>query len=444
MDSVGPIPPPPDFKEYAVRLRLLYSNARSSEYKNLSVNATRKIPYAYWLKGSPPLPVVEPGLVAKYWSETLPSALESGARRAKRWLLPLVHTYCEFFSPEDGFFLDYSRKISGLLNVGNGAFVEQLLNLQRDISFFSPDSVADRMANLILISPVRFDQVFVQRGLWSEIIDSQLGSAIFESALFKIQRLAPDSSPFFKLLDLAGSLTAPVVKTRYRIAFANSMLSPWARRVPDPKLRSVLIDNFLSNYGDPVDPQKKEYQWRDVDSAARGVLLDWINGDTLRGFIHILGRTKDNIWRYRRKFWMAYYEAGYVKEVWLALGIEALNEAERLKSSIRGLRYGKLEGGVQSNHSVLLLKIGSLVFTEWSHNGSLRVHNEDDRNAPALYRDMYSGTDLRDAGSLDFHDGANDRPQLAHMGSDRGTWQRKARDFIRRHAGIHLPDSAIV
>jgi hypothetical protein len=188
----------------------------------------------------------------------------------------------------------------------------------------------------------------------------------------------------------------------------------------------------------------RNFQWRGVDQAAVNLLLNWLTGDTLRAFMRILEQTADDIWRYRRTFWMAFYEAGYVEEAWLALGTDAARLAERLKGEARGVGYGRLEVGIQPNHSVLLLRIGSLVFSEWSHNGSLRAFRVNDRGAPTLYQKTYNGRELRDAVSLDFHNGENERPQLTHAASDRGTWQRKARDFIKRQTGVFLRDGDIL
>jgi hypothetical protein len=93
---------------------------------------------------------------------------------------------------------------------------------------------------------------------------------------------------------------------------------------------------------------------------------------------------------------------------------------------------------------VMLLKIGDLVFTEWSHNGSLRAYKEGNNNTPQLYKKTYHGTDLRTAQSIDFHDGMNINPGLVHSHSDNGTWQRKARDFIRSHTGANMNDRDII
>lgn len=444
MDSVTPVPPPPDLIEHARRLRIRYQSLRDNGYEGLSVNSIRKLPYAYWLKGEPTLSAIEPALVAKYWNSDLPAALVSGPRGAKRWLLPLIHTYCEHFTPEEGDFRTYASQLDFHINRGQGEFVSVLMNLQREVSFFSPSAVAARLAAVLLRSRVQINQGLSNRALWPGFLDTRLGLATFESALIQSQRTAPDSSAFFRLLDWSRSLAAPSAKSGARVIFANSMLLPWVRHKPDTRLRSALIEEFVKSYGDPRFRGYKNYQWRDVDPSAVNLILNWLTGDTLRAFIRILEQTADDIWRYRQKFWMAYYDAGHVQEAWLALGADAARRAERLRSDERGLGYGRLEGGVQSNHSVLILKIGSLIFSEWSHNGSLRVHEERNKNAPDLYQSIYNGSELRAAGSMDFHLGVNDRPQLAHMGSERGYWQRKARDFIQRHAGIHLSDSAIL
>jgi hypothetical protein len=444
MDSVGHVPPPPDFIEYARQLRLRYRNYRDHGYEGLSVNSIRKLPYAYWLKGEPTLASIEPDLVARYWNGALPSALVSGPRRAKRWLLPLVHTYCEHFSPEEYEFVAYASRVGSNINRGQGEFVSVLMNLQREVSFFSPSAVADRIAAVILRSGIQINQVLAERALWPGFLDTRLGLAAFESALIQGQRTAPDSSAFFRLIEWSRLLTTPVAKSSIRVAFANCMLLPWVRFNPDEKLKLTLMNTFDKYYGSPRELESKYYNWRGVERDAISLMRNWLTGETLRTFIEVLRRTADRIWRFREKFWMAYYEAGYIQEAWLALGTESTMYAEELRSRGRDLRYGRLEGSVQTNQSVLFLKMGSLVFSEWSHDGSLRVHKEDDRNAPTLYQGKYIGSELRAIGSLDFHGGLNKDPQLKHMASDHGTWQRKARDLIRRHTGIFLSDSAIL
>ena len=85
-----------------------------------------------------------------------------------------------------------------------------------------------------------------------------------------------------------------------------------------------------------------------------------------------------------------------------------------------------------------------MIFMEWSHNGSLRACAHTDANVPAMYLPEYRGEELREVASYDFHNGQNQRPELRHMNSEGGTWQRKARDFIEKHTGVRLSDKAIL
>lgn len=250
-----------------------------------------------------------------------------------------------------------------------------------------------------------------------------------------------------RLLAWVNRLSAPVHKSEhFRVVFANAILEPWHRRPIPEELKKLLLEFFIrkDSYGDPRIEGHRQYQWRGVSEKALSTIFNWLAGDTLRGFMTILSRTADQIWRYRQKFWMAYYDKGLIDEAWLALGDDALREIRTLSTDKKGIGFGRLEGGAASNQSVLLLRLGNLVFTEWSHNGSLRAYEDGHTHTPKLYRASYSGTGLRAMPSLDFHNGENMRPELAHHHSDTGTWQRKARDFIRRHTGVYLSDMEIL
>ena len=210
--------------------------------------------------------------------------------------------------------------------------------------------------------------------------------------------------------------------------------------------KAVLVNYFVKHYHDPrlLGPGNAGHHWQGVSQQAIDTLRRWLAGDTLRGFLQVLERTADLIWRYRQKFWMAYYDAGYLEEAWLVLGDEANLQARQLFVNQSSISYGRFTGGATPQQSVLLLKIGGLIFSEWSHSGSLRAYRDSDLSAPSLYGSEYHGNDLREAVSMDFHDGQNMNPQLSHHASDNGTWQRKARDFINRETGLYLSDRVII
>lgn len=437
---------PPPIEDIGKRLRRIFARARPDGYRGLGAGEIRKLPYAYWMPEDDPLGDVEPQLAWRYWTEDLPQAVVTGPRRAKRWLAPLFFVYCERFQPGEQAFLEYAHYVREVLPKGEGPYAERLQTLQAQLHFFEPQEVAASLAWTLVTEGTSLDHALELHLLWPTFLGAALGAAAFGAALQLGPQQMRQPAIVRRILEWTRQLGVPIAKSKHRVAFADAMLMPWHGHQPPDHIKSALIELFMRSgeYGDPRLDGPRQYNWAGVSPQALGVMMNWLAGDTLRGFMKILEGTADEIWRYRQKFWMAYYNAGHVQEAWLALGANATLLAKRLLPNERGLGYGRLDGGAMQNQSVLLLKIGGLVFSEWSHNGSLRAYDESSPSAPTLYKRNYHGADLRAAESLDFHNGANQDPQLRHMNSSGGTWQRKARDFIRRNVGIHIWDSDIL
>lgn len=443
LESVAVVTPPP-MASLAQRLRAKYREAREQDYQTLSAGVLRKLPYAYWVEGAPEISALEPRLVARYWSDHLPLAIASALRREKRWLQPLFFTYCERFDPRDPSFRLFAQNTLNAIQSGRSHFAQRMQQLHTRDALFSPDDAPAKLAGAFLGESSTLDEALAQRLLWPAFFDSRLGRAAFEAALALPSSRMLDWAVVVRLVDWVRRLGAPVQQTEYRIAFANAVLSPWAgKRAPDA-VKKLLMTFFVGAYGDPRQPRHRQYQWHGVSDAAISVVKTWLAGDTLRGFMRVLQRTADDIWRYREKFWMAYYEAGYIEEAWLALGTNARAQVKAFLKDQQGMGYSRLDGTAAPDQSVLLLRIGHLVFTEWSHNGSLRAYLEDEPGGPRLYLGYYDAGELRALPSMDFHDGVNANPELRHMNSIGGTWQRKARDFIQRHTGLYISDREII
>lgn len=436
---------PPPMLDIGRRLRVVYTKARATQYAELNSSDLRKLPYAYWIDSEQVLSKSDPELVKQYWEKYLPEAIKSNSRRAKRWLIPLFYTYCERFLQNHEEFELFSNQLIKILLGAEGPLVEKLKNLHIRYGFFNTSVAPENLCHLFFLSPQKsIDKLLEENSLWPSFVSTNLGFAIFRSALDLNSERMTESTTIIRLIAWSNMLPAPIVKTNLRVPFADNLLKHWIHKKPSDSLRNALVDLFLKGYGDPRFEGNRHYEWDGVSQQAVSVLLHWLTGDTLRAFMKLLQRTADDIWRYRQKFWMAYYERGYLDEAWIALGDQASWEARKLKMDEKGMGSGSLEGGAASNQSVLLLKIGDLVFTEWSHNGSLRAYRDGDRQTPHLYRRSYNGSDLRAATSMDFHDGMNMRPELTHAHSDKGSWQRKARDFIRHHTGVYLSDVEIL
>ncbi len=444
MDAASVIEPPA-IEVLAKRLRSAYALSSANQYRRLSASEIRKLPYAYWFGSQPALPEIHPKLVQRYWSEALPAALQSGQRRTKRWLMPLFFTYCEAFDTEDKLFRDFARRLELILANAQGALANHLRLLHEEVDFFNPAQVPRNLSVALMDHQKALRTAFEAFLLWPQFVDTKMGAAVLNSALSLGETKLRDESIVKRIFEWEKLLGARASKNEaHRVKFANALLIPWEPKWPSEQVKKRLVEFFVKQYGDPRIAGSRQYQWHGVSPRAISVLMTLLAGDTLRGFMRVLQNTADEIWSFREKFWMAYYNAGYIQEAWLALGQHAERYAKKLLVDQSGLGYGRLESGAAPNQSVLLLKIGPLVFSEWSHNGSLRAFFDDNKQAPRLFESSYSGHDLRYVVSEDFHGGMNQNPELRHINSASGSWQRKARDFIKRHTNIEMKDKDIL
>lgn len=441
--------PPDNLSSLARQLREAYRQARRSNYDSLNQGQWRQLPYAYWDGETPPLPEVEPKLVRRYWREVLGAALTSRPTLANRWLMPLLHTYVWSYQAADKQFSEYASQLSQHLTRAVGPLAHTWREAQSRFDFFRPDSLGRRLAENLLAHPGTVDHWLATTGLSDDFPSSPLGLQVLVELLQASPaslRLAPSID---KVLNWAPRTGAPPHRSVMRVPFANGLLLPWvdARTAAPAATRDLLVNTFVSreSYGDPRWPGRPGYQWKDVAEPAVSVIKRWLAGKSLETFMKILELTADETWQYREKFWMGYYRRGYIDDVWLVLGSQARHEMGKLHLG-QGFERGLLVNDSGGERSVLLLQIGKLTFVEWSHSGALRAYLTDDPKAPRLYRNQYEAEELSDHRSLWMHDeqADNKNPHLYHHGSRDGTWQDKARDFIRREVGIHIPRSEIV
>jgi hypothetical protein len=124
-------------------------------------------------------------------------------------------------------------------------------------------------------------------------------------------------------------------------------------------------------------------------------------------------------------------------------GSQTFNEAGAIRELGGAEAYGKLKDG-DRGQSALLLRIGPLVISEFTHNGKLRAWPAEWRNAPRLGQDTYRCKDLRRKCLLFPTDpwtgqgGSSDGSGLRHDSANTGKWQRSAAALIERQAKIRV------
>ena len=403
----------------------------------------RHIPYALWLSAERGLHPHAP-LLTRYFDEVVPEALN--ARRPLKWGRSLLHTYLQSYLPDDpafvklahtarDFFLD--PRVLASLSETEAFGLERLITT---LDVLDPLNGPVHVANDILGLPA--DKTLAQwqerhaltTGFWLNNFCKQA----FLEALQAPEEIRSTLGYVKRICEWAMHDSGlPTQRLRYplcRDEFAFSLLSPWFERNPPQDVKNVLLSELLRTLG---DPRHNHAGWLGVRREAIETASRWLTGRTMDAFFEILRHTDDEIGPYRRRFWEAYFHAGHILEAWIALGEQAVAELQKIDPAGE-LNYAKILGKIAPNQCVLMLRMGDILFCDWSHQGRLRAIPISSKQAPKLYQTEYELFQLRFPTPLDFNDGLLDDPGLLHFESALGGWQDTARGFIAQHLNIQL------
>ncbi|PUE57810.1 hypothetical protein B9Z36_07855 [Limnohabitans sp. Rim8] len=409
----------------------------------------RHIPYALWLAADRGLHTHTP-LTDRYFEVAVPEALAS--RRPLKWGRGLLHTYLQGFNPENPVFLKLAHtareffldpRVLASLSETEANGLERLITT---LDVLDPLNGPVHVANDILGMPA--DKTLEQwqerhaltQGFWLNNFCKQA----FLEALQAPEEIRSSINYVKRMCEWAmHDIGQPTQRLRYplcRDEFAYSLLSPWFERNPPQDIKNTLLSELLRTLG---DPRHNHAGWLGVRREAMETASRWLTSRTMDAFFEILRHTEDDIGPYRRRFWEAYFHAGHILEAWIALGEQAAVELQKIDPSGE-LSYAKILGKIAPNQCVLMLRMGNILFCDWSHQGRLRAIAHNTKQAPKLYQNEYELFQLRFPTTLDFNDGQLDDPGLVHYESELGGWQDTARHFIAQHLGIQLPLSDLM
>ncbi len=403
----------------------------------------RNIPYALWLDAERGLHTHTP-LTDRYFEVAVPEALNT--RRPLKWGRGLLHAYLQSFNPENPVFLKLAHtardffldpRVLASLSETEANGLERLITT---LDVLDPLNGPVHVANDILGLPA--DKTLAQwqerhaltQGFWLNHFCKQA----FLEALQAPEEIRSTLAYVKRMCEWAmHDIGLPTQRLRYplcRDEFAYSLLSPWFDRNPPQELKNALLSELLRTLG---DPRHNHAGWLGVRREAIETASRWLTSRTMDAFFEILRHTEDDIGPYRRRFWEAYFHAGHILEAWIALGEQAVEQLQKIDPAGE-LSYAKILGKIAPNQCVLMLRMGNILFCDWSHHGRLRAIAHNAKQAPKLYQNEYELFQLRFPTPLDFNEGLLDDPGLLHYESELGGWQDTARRFIDMHLGIHL------
>lgn len=409
----------------------------------------RHIPYALWLNDHRGLHA-HSALTQHYFDVAVPEALNT--RRPLKWGRSLLHTYLQNFNPDNAVFVKLANtaqqffadaRVQKSLSETEAFGLDRLLT---QLQLLDPHMGPWQVANDVLGMPA--DKTLTQ---WQERHALTAGFWLnpFCRQAFMEALQAPDevrtTLPYIQRMCewAVHDAGTPMQRFRYPICrdeFAYSLLSPWFNKQPPPEIQNFLLSALLRTLG---DPRHNHPGWLGVRQEAIDLASRWLTGRTLDAFFEILRHTDDDIGPYRRRFWEAYFHAGHILEAWIALGEDAVTQLQKIDPTGE-LHYAKILGKVSPNQCVLMLRMGNVLFCDWSHQGRLRAIPFSSKQAPKLYRSEYELFQLRFPTPLDFNQGRFDDPGLLHFDSQLGGWQDVAREFISQQLGISLPLSELL
>ncbi len=265
----------------------------------------------------------------------------------------------------------------------------------------------------------------------------EYGRFAIESLLFYLKRLEVDLSTYSDeiqvelisecldfFIEKDDSFKYPLL----RVQLAQGLLTSYSRHQASSRIKKLLTDFFLQQYG---DPRTSTEQWHGVHSLALDVIKGWMVENTMNDFFNLLSHvaktdsTADKHWRYRKRFWNAYLKKGHIQEAWVALGTRAYAEANSFLQGGRNT-YATLSGA-QPHHSALIMVINGVMITEWSHVGSYRLWDNSNKR-PKLYLKSYHRESL-----VNWADYTG-----PHTGSENGRWQYKLSQLINDLTGVSV------
>jgi hypothetical protein len=427
--------PPPDMRSLGQKT----AEAFSDESMNLDLikkRDWRNVPYAIWLPENAGLKA-NPAALQRYFEKELPTSLEN-ERRPIKWARPLVFVYIENFEPSDPIFKKLANCSSKFFQSPKVTNAVSLVGLARNLRLFDLQDGPRNTAESISNSRRPLQDWIKNNDLWPSFGVSPFALAAFNSYLSSSDDVRRSDDFIATVLEWSVNDQQTLRYPSSRVNIAEALLLPWKGVLLfDENKKNTILNFLIHHYG---DPRIGKNLWHGVSEDALKVLIAWINGRTLEAFFKILRETADSIWQHRQKFWTAYFKQGHIEEVWVALGPDAASVLRRLDES-KQLKYANLLGS-ESSQSVLLIRIGQLLFCEWSHNGRLRAERIDAALAPKMYQSYYESEDLRFQ-SLDFNNNQLQDPGLVHFSSEAGGWQERARMFILKQTGIRMTQAEV-
>ena len=323
-------------------------------------------------------------------------------------------------------FGDFARLTKNIVSVQNRGWLSDVYNAE----LLEGQNSMKRIAIEALKSANNCEQYLNRQGLTYNMLTGSFSQKVFESMCLENSK-RPTIAGYEALFNFF-SFGDEFRFDHKKAEFISSCLRPWVLQPAPVEIKEYLLEELRSVFRDPrLNPS----HWHGVPENEKRVMFRWLAGESLDLFLDIVDRSAvERMWKFRRAFWMAYFEKEIITEAWVVFGEKAKGiydsvylESAQSKEQI----FGTLKGG-EYGHSVLLMRMGDYTVAEWSHNGQVWIWEpgQEGRPPPSLYRRLYRKEDCRGAAGIQFG--------VSHLSSDTMSWQRKVSYEISQLTGRNI------
>lgn len=414
--EVALLPESKSMREIVERLEQAYLEG---QFSRLSTRDWKYSPWCLWLD---PVHLAEKrGYIESYLSAIAARNRRSDTRR-------ILSAYLTSYSPE----IESTKTVGHFLDRAVTKWDWPWSDRHRRYAIFNEGGhriVAERIAS----SDSKVEDILEDIGLSGTVGNGRFVECVFTELLMGLRRLRGMSY----LREMLRLIAYAVFEGKLRFAsltpqLADALLLPWADSDPSQETRDFIEKFLLHHYGDPRIPGPKNL-WGAVSEETRSIFLRWMVRLALEQFLQVVDQIAlQRQWRFRRAFWMAYFNKGLIDGAWVAFAPQGETVAQNIFGEERGFASLVQGYNVDSGHAVLLLRIGGLTIADWSHNGKCHIWEPNHPDAPKMYRPTYTRRELTDNSS---------NSGVIHSAAAHGNWQRKVSDYISRRTGIRLSET---
>lgn len=334
----------------------------------------------------------------------------------------LLRDYPRTFSPFEQLRGGYAQRLSADRSIR----AETWRTRHGTFKLFAPDG-PEYLAKRICDAEGPTERMLAEAGLVNELSSGAFMRNVHARVLAILQDRLAEQAGLPSVEPALGALRTAEDRLRFEDLagdIGNALLLPHTRVIPLPATKGLLERFLLTHLRDPRIHTRK---WQGVDAAAKAIFMRWLVGATLEDFFRLIERhALERHWRYRQAFWGAYLKNDLIDDACVVLGENARALAKQVFRA-PGFAFSSLKGG-NRDHSVLLMRIGGMTISEWSHNGRLRFWLPENKKRPTLHQLSYTRDELT----------SDENFYKDHHGSEHYTWQRTIAEFLQKQVGVRV------